>query len=171
MFRRPAPLSESHDQVDFDCGNVDLNTFLIQRAMTNQHNGYSRTYVVAEKGQRVVGYYSVCSSVIGRNLVPRQIGGHGAPSDIPVVLLGRLAVDRRFQGQNLGADLLRHAMQMAVLSSETIGVRALLVHAIDDAAARFYQKYNFRPAKDLDRTLLRTLQDISISMQAEIAGR
>lgn len=171
MFRRPAPLSESHKLLDFDCGNADLNTFLLHRALTNQRDGYTRTYVIADEVLRVVGYYSVCSSMIGRNVVPRQIGGHGAPSAIPVVLLARLAVDKRFQGQRLGADLLRHAMQMAVLSAESVGASAMLVHAIDDEARRFYQRFNFRSAKDIDRTLLRTLDDIAISMRAERAER
>ena len=169
MFRRPAPLSASHELADFNCGNVDLNSFLFDRALASQREGFSRTYVVADKQLRVVGYYSVCSSMIGRGFVPRQIGGHGAPRDIPVILLARLAIDTLYQGQGLGAELLKHAMQMAVLSSETIGVRAVLVHAVDDAAERFYRKFNFRAAKGPDRILLRGLDDIAISMRTEQA--
>lgn len=166
MYRRPAPLSEFHQLADFQCGKDELDLYLRQRAMTNHMEGYSRTYVIADEEYRVAGYYSVCSATIGRNFVPRQIGGHGTPTEVPVILLARLAVDHRHQEIGLGADLMEHAFRTAVLSADRIGVRAMLVHAIDDDAVRFYTKYNFRLAKGLDRTLLLSLKDIAVSLQA-----
>jgi GNAT superfamily N-acetyltransferase len=158
-------LSEHHRIDGFDCGKPDLNVYLAERARESQRDGYARTYVISDADQLVVGYYSVCSSMISRNVAPRQIAGHGAPRDIPVILLARLAVDGAYQGLGLGGDLLKHAMQMATLSAERVGVRAMLVHALDDDAERFYRKYNFRPARELDRTLLRSLNDIATSLQ------
>lgn len=166
MFRRPAPLSERHQLFEFDCGKGELNTFLIERAMTNHLEGYSRTYVISTEDYRVVGYYSICTATISRGFVPRKIGSHGAPAEVPVILLARLAVDHRYQGNRLGADLLKHALQTAVLSADKIGVRAVLVHAIDDEAVAFYRKYNFHLAKGLERTLLRSLKDIATSLEA-----
>jgi GNAT superfamily N-acetyltransferase len=166
MFRRPAPLSETHQLSEFDCGKSELNTFLTERAMANHVEGYSRTYVIADEEYRVVGYYSICTATIGRSFMPRKIGSHGAPAEVPVILLARLAVDRRCQGLRLGADLLQHSLETAVLSADRIGVRAVLVHAIDDEAVAFYKKYNFHLAKNLDRTLLRSLTDIAKSLEA-----
>lgn len=170
MFRRPVLLADRHIVDDFDCGKSELNTYLVERALFNQIEGYARTYVVSDERDRVAGYYSICSSMIGRANVPRQIGGHGAPGNIPVLLLARLAVDRSARGEGLGALLLRHALETAVLSAETVGSRAVLVHAIDDEAQRFYLRYGFRPARGLERTLLRSLKDIAASMAAAKLG-
>lgn len=166
MFRRPELLSELHQLDRFDCGKPELNDYLVRLATDSQRDGYARTYVISDADRRVAGYYSICSSMISRHVAPRQIAGHGAPRDIPVILLARLAVDSAYQGHGLGGDLLKHAMQMAVLSAERLGVRAMLVHALDDDAERFYRRYNFRPAKELERTLLRSLGHIVASMRA-----
>jgi GNAT superfamily N-acetyltransferase len=166
MFHRPALLAQRHVADDFDCGKVELNAYLVDRAMFNQIEGYARTYVVADADDRIVGYYSICNSMIGRDHVTRQIAGHGAPGNIPVALLARLAIDRSAQGGGLGGLLLRHAFETAVLSAESVGSRAILVHALDDAAQRFYLHYGFRPAKNAERTLLRSLKDIAASLAA-----
>ncbi|CAN7431107.1 GNAT family N-acetyltransferase [Rhizobium sp. LjRoot254] len=166
MFRRPAPLSLTHKLDDFDCGKPELNIYLTERAMGNQEEGYTRTYVIADRDQSVVGYCSLCGSMISRNLVPRQIAGHGAPNDIPVVLLARLAVDKNHWGMKLGADLLKHAFLMTMLSADRIGVRAMLVHAKDDEAIGFYKKYKFRTAKGLERAMLCSTKEIAASLKA-----
>lgn len=138
--------------------------------MDNQDEGYARTYVVADTDFRVVGYCSLCGSMISRAHVPRQIAGHGAPNDIPVVLLARLAVDREYQGLRLGADLLKYAFQIAMLSADRIGVRAMLVHAKDDDAMRFYRKYKFRETKNLERAMLCSIKDIAAALAAAKSG-
>jgi GNAT superfamily N-acetyltransferase len=166
MFRRPTALSSTQVLDEFDCGATALNLYLTDRALGNQDEGYTRTYVIADKDFRVVGYCSLCGSMISRMNTPRQIAGHGAPNDIPVVLLGRLAVHKHYQGVGLGADLLRYAFQMAMLSAERIGIRAMLVHAKDDHAAHFYGKYKFRAAKNMDRAMLCSIKDIATSLAA-----
>ena len=109
--------------------------------------------------------------MIGRQNVPRRIGGHGAPTAIPVLPLARLAVDRTAQGRGIGGLLLRHAFETAVLSSESVGSRAILVHAIDDDAERFYLNYGFQPAKGVERTLLRSLKDVASSLAVVKLGK
>jgi GNAT superfamily N-acetyltransferase len=165
-YRRPALLTEAHVVHGFDCGKAELNSFLVERAAFNHAEGYSRTYVISDAHDHVAGYYSICSSMIGRENAPRQIGGHGAPGAIPVLLLARLAVDRAAQGRGIGGLLLRHAFETAVLSAERVGRRAILVHAIDDDAERFYVNYGFRRASGVERTLLRSLKDIASSLAA-----
>lgn len=169
MYRKPAPMSGLHLPDDFDCGKTELNTYLVDRALTNHQENYARTYVIADRDFHVHAYYSICTGMIERNIAPRQVGGHGAPGEIPVVLLARLAVDSASQGKGLGGALLRHAFQMALQASEKIGISAMLVHALDDDAVRFYRRYNFRSAKGLDRTMLRSLRDIAASKDASVA--
>ena len=166
MFRRPSPLSESHLVSDFDCGKSPLNDFLILTAISNQRAGYSRTFVIADAEFRVAGYYSLCASMITRQAAPRDIGGHGSPKEIPVVLLARLAVDSRYHGQGLGALLLKNALASAATASENVGIRALMVHAIDDQAAHFYRRYGFRSVKDDNRTLFLKRDELDISLLA-----
>ncbi|MGV3550172.1 GNAT family N-acetyltransferase [Rhizobium sp.] len=159
-------MNEAHKLDDFDCGAAVLNVYLQDRALDNQVRGYANTYVIADDNFRVVGYCSLCSSMIGREHVPRQIAGHGAPENIPVVLLARLAVDKDYQGQKLGADLLKHAFLKSILSVRSIGASAMLVHAKDEKAANFYRKYGFRPAKNFERAMLYPIKDIIASLAA-----
>lgn len=160
QFRKPALLQPHHGLEAFDCGQLSLDTFLKTVALHNQMQGYSRTYVVADREFAVVGYHSLCAGMISREQSPRQVKGHGAPREIPVALLARLAVTRSMQGKGLGSELLRHALLSVLSTSETIAFRAVMVHALDDEAARFYGRYGFRPAKGLERTLLLPVKDI-----------
>jgi GNAT superfamily N-acetyltransferase len=166
MFRRATLLDTTHIFDEFDCGTPSLNIYLKDRAADSQAKGYARTYVIADRDFRVVGYCSLCSGMMSRDNVPRQVAAHGAPSDIPVVLLARLAVDKNYQGLRLGADLLKHAFLMAILSARSIGVSAMLVHAKDDRAASFYSKYGFRPAKNLERAMLCSIKDMVATLAA-----
>jgi GNAT superfamily N-acetyltransferase len=113
--------------------------------------------VVCE-GRRVMGYYSLAAG----SLMPGAATGRvrrNMPSPVPVVLLGRLAIDRAWQGRGLGGDLLRDAVLRIVAAGETIGVRAILVHAISDAAKVFYEKHGFRPSPVDTMTLMITVAE------------
>lgn len=160
MYRRPATLQSQHRLDDFDSGKADLDHYLQEIARASHENGLARTFVIATEDFSVVGYYSLCAAMIARKEAPRDIGGHGSPRDIPVALLARLAVDRRHQGRGLGGQLLRAALLSAVAGAEHVAFRAMMVHALDDEAARFYTKYGFRAAKGSERTLLLPLQDV-----------
>jgi GNAT superfamily N-acetyltransferase len=163
-FRRPALLQDHHNRESFDSGKPALDVFLKTMALHNQVQGYSRTYVIADGDFSVVGYHSLCAGMISREHSPRQVKGHQAPGEIPVALLARLAVDRAYQGRGLGGELLRHALLSVLATSETIAFRAVMVHALDDDAVRFYGRYGFRQAKGLERTLLLPVKEIAAAL-------
>ncbi len=131
----PVPLSAEHDLSHFDCGEPMLNDWLRHRALKNESR-FSRTYVVCV-GARVVGYYCVSAGSVQRAAAPGKMR-RNAPDAIPISVIGRLAVSRDHAGKGLGADLLADALRRIALASQSIGVAAVLVHAKDDAAKRFY---------------------------------
>lgn len=168
VFRKPAPLGEHHRVESFDSGKPELDIFLKELALYNQQQGYTRTFVIADADNRVVGYHSLCAGMISRENAPKPVGSHGAPREIPVALLARLAVDRRYQKQGLGAALFKNALMAVMSTSQIVAFRAIMVHALDDDAENFYIRYGFRRAKGLERTLLLPTKDIAASLQAAI---
>jgi GNAT superfamily N-acetyltransferase len=131
----PAPLTVEHDLSQFDCGAPALNDWLRHRAVRNESR-FSRTYVVCAD-QRVVGYYCISAGAVERAASPGKLR-RNAPDAIPVSVIGRLAVSREHAGKGLGADLLADALRRIAVASQSIGIGAVLVHAKDDAAKRFY---------------------------------
>ena len=131
----PAPLTPDHDLSGFDCGEPTLNDWLRHRALKNESR-FSRTYVVCER-KRVVAYFCISAGAIERAAAPSKIR-RNAPDTIPISVIGRLAVDRDHAGKGLGADILSDALRRIALASQSIGIGAVLIHAKDDAAKRFY---------------------------------
>lgn len=131
----PVPLSADQDLSGFDCGDAALNDWLKQRALKNESR-FSRSFVVCD-GSRVAGYYCISAGSVERGQAPGKVR-RNAPDVIPVSIIGRLAVDRSHSGKGLGADLLFDALRRIALSSQTLGMGAVLVHAKDDNAKRFY---------------------------------
>ncbi len=164
MFRKPAPLAEHHQTGDFDSGKPALDAFLKDMALYNQQQGYTRTFVIADENYHVAGYHSLCAGMISRDHAPRQVKGHNAPGEIPVALLACLAVDRRHQGRGLGKALLKNALMAVVSTSQLVAFRAVMVHALDDDAEKFYVNFGFRSAKGLERTLLLSTKDVVASL-------
>ena len=155
-------LREDHQLEGFHSGEPSLDEWLQRRAWANQTAGSSRTYVTTD-GIRVVAYHSVSSFAILRAEAPRRAGRQG-PHQIPAILLGRLAVETGAQGGGLGIALLRHAMELTVAASETVGVRLLVVNALHDRAAGFYQRFGFEPSPTNPLDLMITVPDIVASM-------
>ncbi|HWA42808.1 MAG TPA: GNAT family N-acetyltransferase [Hypericibacter adhaerens] len=133
----PLPLTAAHDLSAFDCGEPALNDWLQNRALKNESR-FSRTYVVCEEN-RVVAYFCISAGAIERSAAPGKIR-RNAPDTIPVSVIGRLAVSRGHAGKGLGADILSDALHRIAIASQSIGIGAVLVHAKDDAAKRFYLK-------------------------------
>jgi GNAT superfamily N-acetyltransferase len=131
----PVPLSPEHDLSAFDCGEPALNDWLRNRALANEGR-FSRTYVVCERS-RVVGYFCISAGSVERSAAPGKIR-RNAPDAIPISVIGRLAVGHDHAGKGLGADLLADALRRIAVASKTLGIGAVLVHAKDDAAKRFY---------------------------------
>jgi GNAT superfamily N-acetyltransferase len=133
----PVPLTSEHDLSGFDCGEPALDDWLRHRALKNESR-FSRTYVVCE-GNRVVAYFSISAGSVDRAAAPGRIR-RNAPDTIPVSVIGRLAISRDHAGRGLGADILSDALRRIAIASRNIGIGAVLVHAKDDAAKRFYMK-------------------------------
>lgn len=133
----PVPLTAEHDLSDFDCGEPALNDWLRHRALKNESR-FSRTYVVCE-GNRVIAYFCISAGAIERGLAPGKVR-RNAPDAIPVSVIGRSAVSRDHAGRGLGADILADALRRVAIASQSIGIGAVLVHAKDDAAKRFYTR-------------------------------
>ena len=150
------PLSRLHDLSQFDCGTYgSLNEWLRRFAWMNQQNETSRTYVV-HRANRVVGYYSIATGSVSREQAPPRVAKGLAQHPVPVILLTRLAVDKTEQGAGLGKALLKDALIRIASAADIVGARAVLVHAIDSAAAAFYRRFGFEatPASDLHLMLL-----------------
>ena len=153
VFSAPALLDKGHDVSRFDCGKAPLNLFLQKYAMGNQAGGAARTYVVlgsngeGETGsRRVVGYYSLTPAAVMPEEAPERVMKGQAQHPVPCILLARLAVDQSAQGRGLGPSLFRDALLRAFNAHEQIGGRAFLVHAMDEEARRFYERYDMLPS-------------------------
>ena len=133
----PVPLTAGDDLSAFDCGEPALNDWLRHRAQKNESR-FSRTYVVCDDN-RVVAFFSISAGAVERAAAPGKVR-RNAPDTIPVSVIGRLAVDRDQAGKGLGADLLADALRRIAAASQSIGIGAVLVHAKDDAARRFYMR-------------------------------
>jgi GNAT superfamily N-acetyltransferase len=153
----PVHLSADHRLDDFDCGAPALNRWIREQAGVSEGRT-ARTYVVCE-GHDVVGYYCIASGSVERGTMPSKIKrARGMPNHVPVAIIGRLARDLRYRGTGLGQDLLRDALLRIIDASETIGVRAILVHAIDDAAAKFWTDAEFEECPVGSRTFFMPIE-------------
>lgn len=159
----PEKLQAHHIVNDFNCGKEPLNIWLKQRALNNQQRGFSVVMVVHQNHQ-VVGYYSIAPTAVIAKQLPRNIRTGQPPNPVPCLLLGQLATDKNFFGQGIGLGLLRHALERCVQGAHLIGGRAVIVHAIDEDAALFWQKQGFIRSTDSPLILFRSIQDIAISL-------
>lgn len=153
----PAPLAAEHELEKFSSGTPPLDDWLKRRARQNEAGGASRTYVVAA-GRRIVGYYSLAAGSVLHEAATGRVR-RNMPDPVPAALLGRLAVDQGWQGRGLGSALLRDAVLRVIGAAETIGVRALLVHAISDEPKGFYEHWGFRASAIEPMTLMITIEE------------
>ena len=144
---------------DFECGEAVLDDWLKRRALSNQSSGASRTFVVTDEGGHVRGYYAMAAGAVSHQLATSGVR-RNMPDPVPVMVLARLAVDRRAQGLHLGAALLQDAVSRAVAVSRNAGVRALLVHALHEKARQFYEHYGFQPSSTHPMTLMLRLSSV-----------
>lgn len=148
-FTAVAPLDGAHDRTPFDCGALALNLYLRNYALQNQKKGIVRNYVTTHGDSKVVvAYYSLVYATLDQKRLPAKLVKGLGKYDIPVMLLARLAVDHREQGQGLGKALLKDAILRTMQASEIAGLKLLLVQAKDEAAADFYRKHGFEPVVD-----------------------
>jgi GNAT superfamily N-acetyltransferase len=152
----PALLAEAHELDGFSCGKAVLDEWLKKRARANQVSGASRTYVACE-GLRVVGYYCLASGAIAAVDAPGPLR-RNMPDPIPMSIVGRLAVDLDYQGRGLGPALLQDAVLRSHQASAILGIRGVLVHALDEAAKAFYERYGFTASPTSPMTLVLSLK-------------
>jgi hypothetical protein len=158
-YTAPTPLKPSHDIISFDCGQPLLNDWLREKAYENEKKGASRTYVVC-CDNKVVGYYSLATGSITRSIAHGSIK-RNMPETIPVMVLGRLAVDVNHQGCGIDFGLIKDAVLRTLQASEIAGIRAILVHALDESAKQFYEdKCGFKVSPVNPLTLMVTLSEV-----------
>lgn len=157
---------ESTDELKrFDCGNPALNRFLQRYARVSQRASSAQTYVCRYRND-VVGYYSLAVGSIVPENVPRRVRQGLARHPVPVMLLARLGVDRAHQRRGLGRALLRDALLRTAHAADIAGIRALLVHAKDDAARRWYAAWEFEPSPTDPYHLFLLLKDLKAIVDA-----
>ena len=160
----PEPLGAQHDTTSFSCGTESLDGWLKRRALKNQGQGASRTYVLTHGRQggvmRVVAYYALASGAVRVSETTGRFR-RNMPDPIPVVILGRLAIDSAWQGQGLGRALVRDAGLRVVQSAQAIGIRGMLVQALSNDARGFYEKLGFEPSPLDPMMLMITLADLT----------
>lgn len=153
----PEKLTAEHDILGFDSGEPVLDGWLRRRALANEDSGSSRTYVVCVQ-KSVVGYYALAVGAVA------YVGTQGrvkrsTPDPVPVMVLGRLAVDKSCQGRGIGSGLLRDAVLRTIQAAEIVRIRYILVHAVSEAAIRFYQGYGFIPSPIDPMTVMITIAE------------
>ncbi len=162
----PAPLRTDHDVGRFASGrHAALDSWLRDRALTSE--GLSaRTYVICtdKEPRRVVGYYTITTAMEQRAALPSAKLRRSMPDNVPLLLIARLAVDQEWQGSGLGADLLGDALRRCLAASVIAGARGVAVHAIDDEAARFYERHGFLRSPLAELTLLLPIETLRAAL-------
>jgi GNAT superfamily N-acetyltransferase len=158
MLKAPTPIDASHLHSTFDSGEPHLDEWLKKRALKNHASGASRCFVLCN-GEQVIGYYSLSAGAISHAASPKALR-RNMPDPLPVLLLGRLAIDKHHQNQGIGQALLRDAMLRATRVAADAGVFALLVHAMSEQAKRFYLSRGFVLSPHEPMTLLMTIETL-----------
>jgi GNAT superfamily N-acetyltransferase len=156
---RVEKLRPDHRLEEFDCGRDELKRYLLRYALQNQQAGAAQTYL-GVVGDTVVGYYSLAVSQVTREEAPERLTKGLARHPVPIMLLARLAVDRRWQGKGIGQALLKDAMLRTLQAADIAGIRALAVHAKDEAARNFYRRFDFVPSSTDPMHLFVLLKDV-----------
>lgn len=158
-IRRVEKLRRDHPAEAFDCGREELNRYLVRYAWQNQQARVAQTYV-GIVGAGIVGYHTLAVGQVAREDAPERLTKGLAKHPVPIMLLARLATDRRWPGQGVGKALLRDAMLRTLQAAEIAGIRALAVHAKDEAARRFYEHFDFAPSPSDALHLFVLLKDV-----------
>lgn len=156
-LRAPEPLNDRHLLDDFSSGALTLDGWLKRKARANQASGASRSYVLC-RGERVVGFYALAAGSVSHDVAPRKLR-QNMPDPIPVIVLGRLAVDASEQGNGLGRALLRDAVLRITAAADEVGIAAILVHALNDRAKAFYLEAGFAETAVEPMTLFLRIKD------------
>lgn len=158
-------LQRTHNVDAFDCGREPLNRFLIRYALQNQRADASQTYV-GTSGDVIIGYYTLVVGEVAYDAAADRLKKGLARHPIPVMVLARLAVATSWQAKGIGAGLLKDAMLRTLKAADIAGIRAFVVHAKDDEARVFYERYDFTGAPTDPYHLLVLLKDLRAALKA-----
>lgn len=158
-LQAPQPLTEQHRLTGFDCGTPALNDWLLRHARQAQGSGSAKTFVVAEDDGRIAGYFSLTVGQVDTLDAPERMRKGMGRYPLPVVILARLAVSKTDQRRGIGLGMLQDAIRRTLLIAEQAGIRAILTHPIDQAAADFYIKFGFMPSPLREQQWLLLLKD------------
>lgn len=165
-FQKPVALEAWHRAENFQCGVLSLDEWLRKHALQSHRSGGSRVFVTTQTDPDIAGYYALAAgAVMPRDATARLARGMATNLPVPVVLLGRLAVDARHQGQHLGRSLLKDAMMRVLQAGELIGIRALLVHAIDEHAREWYTQFGFECSPTHPLHIILLIKDLRASVE------
>lgn len=164
-LQAPQPIKLDHQLEDFDSGNQELDDWLKKRSLKNEGSGASRTYVLTV-GQKIIAYYCLASGSILNTTALSRVR-RNMPDPIPVIVIGRLAVDRNWQGKGIGYALVRDAVLRTLQAATIAGIRAILVHAISEEAKLFYEKCGFIPSPAAPMSLTITIADAKNALGIE----
>lgn len=165
-YSPPKRIAVEHILENFDCGETSLNDWLKKRALKNDLEDASRTYVVCgadHEDDRVVAYYSLHLGCIQHSAALRKIKSN-MPDPIPVIVLGRLAVDINHQGKGLAAALIKDMFLRAVQVADLAGTKAVLVKALNDQVTAFYQSFGFVQSKTDPLLLMKAIAEVRASL-------
>jgi GNAT superfamily N-acetyltransferase len=163
VLSAPELLTAAHDVSRFNCGKPTLDHWLKTRARSNQEKGFTAVLVVHED-LRVIGYYGLAPTAVVPSALPRAIRTGQPPDPVPCLLLGQLATDIAFAGRGIGTGLIKHALERCVTVASLVGGRALMVNAVDEEAAAFWQRRGFTPSRDDRLILFRSIAAIAASL-------
>lgn len=165
-FVDPEPVGKGGRLEEFDCGEPSLDAWLSRHARAAAGAGSARTFVTVDtESERVVGYYALTAAQVEHEKATERVRQGMPRYPIPVILLARLAVDRSVQGRGLGAWLLADAMRRSVGAAERVGIRALVVHAIDERASAFYAKHGLNPSPSDPQHLMILVKDMRLALE------
>lgn len=153
-------LHRRHAVETFDCGEEALNRFLVRFALSNQMANASQTYVGVGADDAIVGFYTLVVGEVRHEGAPERLSQGLARHPVPVMLLARLGVGKMWQGKGIGAGLLRDAILRTLQVADIAGVRALAVHAKNEAARLFYERFDFQPSPTDPLHLFALIKDL-----------
>jgi len=157
-IKKPEPLDARFDLSTFDCGKPELDTWLKKYAQQARSVGSANTYIVCNDEQ-VIAYYSLTVGQVNAEEVSDRIRKGMGQYPIPVIILARLAVHQAYKGLGIGTGMLKDAILKTLSIADQAAIRALLVHAIDDEAFDFYQKFAFEASPLRSNQLVLLLKD------------
>jgi len=162
--QRPRAITSEDFPTVFNSGEISLDRYLVDKALFNHINGFSRCYVTVDKETNdIIGYYTLSAVSVQRDSLSGKVR-RNAPNPVPAILLGRLAVDKSAQGRGLGKFLVRDGILSTLAAANIIGARILLVHTINDHVSSFYSQFGFQKSPTDERQMYLLLDDAKKSL-------